>query len=307
MYFNNITNKVKNLINFFLHPKLLLIRITYIIKRLLFDFYFIFKKPYKFHSIFIAGMTMSSTTRVKNMCSLIPGYFTRHMPIPFNIRIHQNICNSAFRYSPSWSYSLFKTHLNPTPNNLSVLKNNNVKKIIVTYRDLRDVVLARYHRILKFPKKENEPFYLPAEKQYTNITKEDGIDHCIDVISEIVPDWIFDWFEASKINNNLILFCKFEDLVLDPKKEFKKILNFYEIKLSEKNIDSIIEKTKGNKKSMVKNLNEHKYLPYAYASNFRSGKIGGWKEEFTKKNIKKFKRLMGESLIKLNYEKDLNW
>ena len=58
---------------------------------------------------------------------------------------------------------------------------------------------------------------------------------------------------------------------------------------------------------MVRNLNEHKYLPYAYASNFRSGKIGGWKEEFTKKNIKKFKRLMGESLIKLNYEKDLNW
>ena len=39
-------------------------------------------------------MTMSSTTRVKNMCGLIPGYFTRYMPMPKSIAIRQDICIS---------------------------------------------------------------------------------------------------------------------------------------------------------------------------------------------------------------------
>ena len=42
---------------------------------------------------------------------------------------------------------------------------------------------------------------------------------------------------------------------------------------------------------MVENMNEYKFLPNAYASNFRSGKIGGWKNEFTENNISKFKKL----------------
>ena len=73
-----------------------------------------------------------------------------------------------------------------------------------------------------------------------------------------------------------------------------------------KKIQMIIEQTKG-KKNMVTNMNEAKFLPDAFSSNFRSGKIGGWKEEFSQDNIVKFKELVGESLIKLKYEKDINW
>ena len=58
---------------------------------------------------------------------------------------------------------------------------------------------------------------------------------------------------------------------------------------------------------MVSNINESEVLPWAISSNFRSGKIGSWKTEFDSENIKKFKELAGESLIKLKYEKDLNW
>lgn len=306
MFFLNTFRKFKNLIQFFLHPKLLLMRVIYIFKRFIFDIYFIFKKPYKYNYIFIAGMTMSSTTRVKNMCGHIPGYFTRYMPMPHSIAIRQDICNSAFMFSPSWSYSLFKTHLNPSENNLEVLKRNKIKKIVVTYRDLRDVALARYYRLLKFPKKANEPYYLPPEKQYKNISKEEGLNDCIKVICEFVPNWIFKWFEISEKEKDLVLFCKFEDLNIQPKIEFKKILDFYEINLSETKIDKIIQITKG-KKNMVENMNEYKFLPNAYASNFRSGKIGGWKNEFTKNNISEFKKLAGNSLVKLGYEKNNDW
>ena len=50
-----------------------------------------------------------------------------------------------------------------------------------------------------------------------------------------------------------------------------------------------------------------KILPWGISSNFRSGKIGNWKNELTETQINRCKTLMGDTLIKLGYEKDLNW
>ena len=237
---------------------------------------------------------------------MINGYFTRYTPMPEKIMYNQDITDSAFRYCPKWSYSLFKTHLNPYEENINIIKKNNVKKVVVSYRDLRDVVLARYYRLLNFPKKIEEPGYLEENKQYKNIKKTDAINDCIEVVSKDFVKWINGWFDISSKEKNFVLFCKFEDLILNPKNEFQRILNFYEIKLSDNKIDHIVESTIG-RKNMEKNLNEAKFLPWALSSNFRSGKIGGWKTEFDQSNIKKFKLLAGDSLIQLKYEKDMNW
>lgn len=40
---------------------------------------------------------------------------------------------------------------------------------------------------------------------------------------------------------------------------------------------------------------------------FYKGKIGAWKNEFTQEHKNAFKRVAGDLLIKLGYEKDLNW
>ena len=61
------------------------------------------------------------------------------------------------------------------------------------------------------------------------------------------------------------------------------------------------------KKDMITNLNESRVLPWALSSNFRTGKIGNWKNEFTEENIIKAKNYLGKSLIELKYENDLNW
>ena len=59
---------------------------------------------------------------------------------------------------------------------------------------------------------------------------------------------------------------------------------------------------------MEENFEEAKLLPWGYFFKFfRSGKIDSGKNEFDQNNIKKFKTLAGESLIKLNYEKNMNW
>ena len=83
-------------------------------------------------------------------------------------------------------------------------------------------------------------------------------------------------------------------------------MHFYEIDLNEKFIEKICKNTEGNK-DMITNLNESRILPWALSSNFRSGKIGNWRSEFTEENLIHAKKLLGESLIKLKYENSLNW
>ena len=92
--------------------KLIIISFSYGVKRLVYDIYFIFKKKYKYNIIFIAGLPMSATTKVKNMCGFIPGYFTRYSPTPYEIAVQQDISDKTFKYCPKWSHTLFKTHLN---------------------------------------------------------------------------------------------------------------------------------------------------------------------------------------------------
>ena len=245
---------------------------------------------------------MSATTKVKNMCGMIPGYFTRYTPMPYSIALNQDITDSAFRYTPSWSYSLFKTHLNPNLENLNIIKRNRVKKVIVTYRDFRDVVIARYYRLLSFPKKKNEPFFA----EYHKMKKGDAINHCINHVAKNYINWVFGWLDIQKNNNNFVLAIRFEDLILNPSEQFLKILKFYKIEMNKKEIQKIVDATEG-KKDMITNIKESKVLPWALSSNFRSGKIGNWKKEFDKENAFLAKKMFGESLIDLGYEIDLDW
>ena len=101
-------------------------------------------------------------------------------------------------------------------------------------------------------------------------------------------------------------FVKFEEMKKDTEWEFRKVLHFYGIKLSNEKIDEIIEAARG-RGDIKKNMTATKVLPWGYSSNFRSGKVGGWREELSQAHIKKCKDLLGAKLIELGYEKDLNW
>ena len=273
--------------------------IFYLIYSYLNDLKFLFKTKYRNKKIFIAGMPMSATTYIKNMVGLIPDYKSRLMPMPFQVRNDQDISNSAFIFTPSWSYSIFKTHLRPKETNLEILKKNNINKIIVSYRDPRDVAISRYHRLIKFPKKKHESH---SEIDYNNVSKNKAINHSIRVVCKDLIPWVHGWLNISKSKKFNIHFCKYEDLISNPKEEFKKILNFYEITLSENIIDNIILKTKG-KSNMVTNIIKGRFQPMALSSNFRRGGIGYWKTEFSQENLELFNSLSGDVLEKLNYEK----
>lgn len=285
------------------HPILVLYRLKYNIKRIIADILYPFGySNYSHHIIFLAGMALGGSTWMKQLLSGIPGVFTRPTPMPKDIATMQNICDSAFSRVSKHGNTLFKTHLNPTKENVDCLLRNGVEKILVTYRDLRDVAVSHYYRLLSFPKPKDAFDY----KDYKLMSREDGLNDLIEHTAEFYISWIFGWFKIAEQMPDKIHFTRFEDLKNNTAGEFKKVLDFYGIKLLDKTIDKIVENARG-RGNMKSNLLKAKILPSGITSNFRSGKAGQWKTELSNAQKKKCRELLGSALIELEYEKDLNW
>ena len=259
-----------------------------------------YKYPYRF--IFIVGMAIGGTTWMKNLVARIPGYYTYPTPIPKDVDYQCDYVDSAFSRIPKHGYVLFKTHLRPTQENLDCLLRNGVEKILITHRDLRDVAVSCYYRLVNFPKSKDAYDFV----DYRMMGKENAMSHSIEITGSYYVRWIRGWQEIAKQDPERYHFTKFEDLKKDTEGAFKKVLHFYGIELSDKKIKEIVEASKG-KGNMKKNIAESRILPWGYSSNFRSGKIGNWKNELTDAQIKKCKDLLGSTLIEFGYEKDLNW
>lgn len=157
--------KLQKIVSLLKHPDRISFLVKYYIKRFSDDrkaskgFY---KYPHKI--IFLAGMPMSATTWVKNLFAGVPGYYSRPMFIPYEIAVKQDIVDSAFKYLPKKGYGLYKTHMNPTTSNINCVDRNGVDKIVVTHRDLRDVIISRFYRLIDFPKSPGDPHYIDYNK-----------------------------------------------------------------------------------------------------------------------------------------------
>lgn len=286
------------------HPVLVSGRIWYNARRTVADILYPFGYcNYPYRIIFLAGMSLGGSTWMKSMLSKIPGVFTRPTPMPFDIQYRQDICDSAFsRFPKKYGNTLFKTHLNPTQENLECLSRNGVDKILITYRDFRDALVSHYYRLVVTPKPKDACDY----RDYRAMDKETAMNYLIEDSAEYSVPWVRGWFQLAKEDPDRYHFTRFEDMKADTKQAFRGVLDFYQIKLPENKIDRIIDLSRG-KGTMEKNLKAGIILPSGLTTNFRSGKIGSWKEEFTKSNIKKCKEFLGNALIEFNYEKDLNW
>jgi len=285
------------------HPQHISKQVWYMGRRAMADRLYPFGiNNYPHQIFFIAGMAMSATTLMKNLMARIPGVFTRPAPMPEEMKENGYICDSAFKYVPRQGNTLFKTHMRPLPENMDCLNRNGVRKVVVTYRDLRDIAVARYHRLVAFPKSKEDPLYM----DYDSLGKEKAMDHSIEVVKSHIIPWIQGWVKIAQQRPDDIFLIRFEDLTKDMRGSFQKVLNFYDIQLLDNQIDQIVDACRG-KRNMKQNVRAAQFLPWGYSSNFRSGKTGNWKNEFSEANLKKSKDLLGSALIELGYEKDLNW
>lgn len=284
---NNISTYLRWLLIGIKNPFLLYKRCWYITKRTISGCLYRYGYcNYYYKIIFLAGMALGGSTWMKQLLAGIPGVFTRSTPMPYDIAYRQNICDSAFSRIPKHGNTLIKTHLSPTQENIDCLFRNEVEKVLVIYRDLRDVIISHYYRLIEFPKPKDAYDY----KNYEAMGREEALNDLIEHTAEDYIPWIKGWFEIAKREPQRYHFTKFEDLKKDTKGEFKKVLGFYNIKLSNKKIDKIIEAARG-RGNMKSNLLKAKILPSGIVSNFRSGKVGQWKTELSdvqKKNVRSF-------------------
>ena len=89
---------------------------------------------------------------------------------------HHNVPDDAFKWFLNQDINT-KTHINPNNRNLN-LKKANVKKILVMYRDPRDVAVSNYYHVLKPILGRKDKFYL----DYKNVSKLEGLSHSLDLV-----------------------------------------------------------------------------------------------------------------------------
>jgi len=272
---------IKIIIKAFLFPK-------YYLRYFLNDFLAFFGHEFgKSNIIFVAGYPKSGTTWVENFIGNIPGYNPRILYGDLeSIRQHNLPCN-AFKYFPKHGYSSVKTHINPADANIEILRDKGIDKVVVMYRDPRDIVVSNYYHVLASnPWKTTDPFYLDYEK----VSKEEGMMHSLDMVAEDFTKWILGWKKVCLETGNFkCYFLKYEDLLQDSELHFKKILDLHGINLSAQNFQKVISKITPKNKGFFPDKGN-----VGNKSTLRKGAPGAWKND------------MGDK-VKLASEEKLNF
>ena len=103
----------------------------------------------------------------------------------------------------------------------------------------------------------------------------------------------------SAYNNPNILEIKYEELIGNEIDTFCRIFKHYRFSNVQKRLGlDLAEKLK------LENVRSRKDLKN---NHIRNGTPGDWKNHFTNEHKKLFKKLYGDLLIKLGYEKDDEW
>lgn len=250
--------------------------------------------------IFVAGYPKSGTTWVENFISNIPGYNPRVLSGSREIIRQHNLPADAFSAIPKYGYSAIKTHITPSSKNIDTLVKNGICKVIVMYRDPRDIIVSNYYYVLK-----NNPWAVgdPEYANYNAMTKQDALSHSMNLIVDDYCSWVGGWMEVAKSNKEIeCLFVRYEDLRNNRKNIFENILSFFGIRLSEEQFFGVMQASE----------NRLGYLGGAgrepgTRSTMRTGVSGEWRQELNRQQQEFIKERSGRFLVELGYESDLEW
>lgn len=265
--------------------------------------YFDFKKDYHFKNhinpqkkIWICGLPKSGTTLIEQILDFLPYIrIDRSVSRTFPVKEKLNISNAIqyFNYFPDNKYSYVKTHLEFNKNFVENLKKNNFSTI-VSFRDLRDAMISRYYHILSETKHwqheivSGENFERGFINSLTKNKSKFKNDPKIPEPLIYYYNWIKDW---RIIKDERIKKVWFEDFKTFPEKFIEEILAFTQFKNfgTEKIFKAIKENNIKDKKIKlsVKLQRKNKNV-----STFRSGKVGEWKELFTKNIEYEFNKII---------------
>jgi len=186
-------------------------------------------------------------------------------------------------------------------------------------RDPRDIVISGYHYHLWTKEKwavtpiknmskniENTWSLLPVNQiqnmsyqQYLNsLSFEEGVlaemKRCSTTTIKQIAEWNY-------LDSNIFEF-KYENIINNQEEFFRQL--FYHYGFTQRAIEVSL---KIAKKCSFEKRSNRKIGNIKNESHLRSGKLQQWKEEFSENHKDYFKNLHGYDLIRLGYEKDMNW
>jgi hypothetical protein len=257
-----------------------------------------YKSKNKF--IWICGLPKSGTTLVEEILDYIAYIrIDRSVFRKFPNKNFVNILNLEDYTScfPQEKYSYIKTHISFDDKIVNNLINRNFK-ILIMFRDLRDVMISRYYHVLADKKhwQHNDIKSLPFEdgfikSLYFRNEKEPKTNKHIALVEYYY--WIKNWKKIeSKFNLKKMWY---EDYINNPHQFIKEILNFTDFSyLSEVEIEKKLQSRRIQEKNfpLFKKLNRGGQR----VSTFRSGKAHQWKNLFNNKIEKEFNNLLPEKL-----------
>tara|TARA_Y100000816_G_C25993205_1_gene518823 strand:- start:48 stop:920 length:873 start_codon:yes stop_codon:yes gene_type:complete len=231
------------------------------------DFFINHKK--KYNKVLIIGVQKSGTTLIEWILSEM-GYVNQvTSPLRIlhdkNLNYVHDLSSEMLSYVPEKKFTFLKRHSEATPENLKIIENTNFK-IILSVRDLKQVMISRYLHIIS---DKNFPQYY----EFKNLGYIEGFRLSLiknhikgEVPILIFKNWLNNWqsLVAEKKLNYLIL--NYDDFKNKEIKYIKKMIDYLEIKdcdpevIFKKHLKRI-EKMKNKKleENLKKNLHSQTY------------------------------------------------
>ncbi len=115
-------------------------------------------------------------------------------------------------------------------------------------------------------------------------------------------DHVLGWWHSRSLEN--VLFLKYEDLCRDFLGEVGKLASFLDYSISQGTLEKIRERTSFGAMSSTEFSNMHEIQEFT--GFFREGRIGSWKEQFTKEQSEAFDELCARRLAGSGLEFDFD-
>lgn len=246
-----------------------------------------------YNKVWICGLPKSGTTLVEKILDNLPYVSMDRSPLRYSVNKDSIKVNNIQKYInlfPKNKNSYIKTHLEYDKKILESLKKENFK-IIITFRNLKDVMISRYYHILSDKKHRHHQLV-------NNCSFEEGFLNSIKAITKdnlsALKDyflWVESWSQIKEEDN--LLKIEYEKYSENPHNFIKEILSFLEIKsFDEKIIEEKLEREREKFRNLsltdkLNNFNRN-------VSTFRSGKTNQWKKLFNNKIEAEFNKVINE-------------
>lgn len=167
-------------------------------------------------------------------------------------------------------------------------------RVVYLVRDGRDVAVSFYYHSLK---KGNIPL-TTSFAEFLKMFNKGKVKPRVRTWSNHVNSWL-----DSKTDNILLL--KYEDMKRDTFGELKRVFEYFDIPMAREQLISAVAASEFSRMQSLEKEQNDKYHDFVNTDPsipfMRKGKVGDWKEYFTKEQLKDFIDIHGAALRRLGY------